>query len=59
MVLVVRDMRAYSWSVGTRPEDTVPIQIEKVAPGVYKVVSGRPLAPDKYCFFYAETTTVW
>jgi len=57
--LVVAEMGASGMSVGTRAEDTVPIQFEKVAPGVYKVVPGRPLGPGEYCFFYGGTSMAW
>jgi hypothetical protein len=30
-----------------------------MAPGVYKVVPGRPLELGEYCFFYAGTTVTW
>lgn len=54
--LVVAQMGAYSYSLGTRPEDTVPLEFEKVAPGIYRVWPGRALPPGEYCFFYAGTS---
>src|SRR6202158_2120898 len=35
---------------GVRPEDSVQVDIQKVAPGVYKVSPVKPLAPGEYCF---------
>jgi len=53
--LVVSEGNTFGWSVGTRPEDTVPLEFTKVAPGVYRVWPGRALAPGEYCFFFAGT----
>jgi len=35
---------------GVRPGDSVQVDIQKVAPGVYKVSPVKPLAPGEYCF---------
>jgi hypothetical protein len=37
-------------SNGVRPEDAVPVDVQKVAPGIYKVTPVKPLAAGEYCF---------
>ncbi len=54
--LVVSEGNTFGFSVGTRPEDTVPIEFTKVAPGVYRVWPAHALPPGEYCFFYAGTS---
>lgn len=51
--LVVGEFGAFGSSTGTRSKDIVDIEFQKVAPGIYRVVPIRPLAPGEYCFFYA------
>ena len=51
--LVVGQFGALGASTGTRSEDTVPLHIEKIQPGVYKVSPEEALIEGEYCFFYA------
>jgi len=48
--LVVGQASAWGQSGGTRPGDAVPVDAQKVAPGIYKVTPTKPLAPGEYCF---------
>ena len=51
--LVVGEYNAFGSSTGTRSEDTVPLKIERLAPGVYRVTPTEPLGGGEFCFFYA------
>lgn len=55
--LVVGEFGAFGSSTGTRSKDTVPFHIEKIAPGIYRVIPDNTLAPGEYCFFYAGGAT--
>jgi hypothetical protein len=37
-------------SNGVRPEDVIPVDVQKVAQGIYKVTPVKPLAAGEYCF---------
>ncbi len=54
--LVVGEWNAFGASTGTRSKDTVAMRIEKIAPGIYRVIAENPLPPGEYCFFYAGGT---
>jgi hypothetical protein len=51
--LVVGQFNAFGHQAGTQSKDTVPLKIEKIAPGVYRVIPEEPMRPGEYCFFYA------
>jgi len=51
--LVVGESNLYTTSTGTRAEDVVPVEIEKIAPGIYRVKTAESLAGGEFCFFYA------
>lgn len=51
--LVVGEFGAFGASSGTRSQDTVPMKIEKLAPGIYRVTPTEILGPGEFCFFYA------
>jgi len=51
--LVVGEAGIFGGSVGPQSKDTVELKIEKLAPGVYKVIPERPIPSGEYCFFYA------
>ena len=51
--LVVGEFNLYTSSTGTRSEDVVPLEIEKIAPGVYRVKTTEMLESGEFCFFYA------
>jgi hypothetical protein len=48
--LVVGQASITGGSTGTRPGDTIPVNVEKVAPGIYKVTTSKALDPAEYCF---------
>ena len=48
--LVVGQASITGGSTGTRSGDTIPVNVEKVAPGIYKVTTGKALDPGEYCF---------
>jgi hypothetical protein len=37
-------------SSGLSSKDTVPMEVQNVAPGIYEVTPSKPLAPGEYCF---------
>jgi len=49
----VAKANAYGNSSGVESENTVPMKIEKLAPGVYRVTPTEPLGRGEFCFFYA------
>lgn len=51
--LIVGEFGAFSSRTGTRSEDTVPLRIERLAPGAYRVTPDEDLGPGEFCFFYA------
>jgi hypothetical protein len=51
--LIVGQFGAFSASTGTRSEDTIPLRVERLAPGAYRVTPGEELGPGEFCFFYA------
>lgn len=51
--LVVGSGNAYSRTSGVESENTVPVNIERLAQGVYKVVPAEPLGAGEFCWFYA------
>lgn len=51
--LVVGEFNVFGSSTGTRSEDTVPLKIDKLAPGVYRVTPTEVLGRGEFCFFYA------
>jgi len=51
--LVVGEFNVFGSSTGTRSEDTVPLKIEKLAPGTYRVTPTEALGRGEFCFFYA------
>lgn len=51
--LVVGEWGAFTSSSGARTEDIVPIDAQKLAPGVYKVTPTEDLGAGEFCFFYA------
>jgi len=38
---------------GTRSEDTVDLEVERLSGGIYRVKTKAPLEAGEYCFFYA------
>jgi len=55
--LIVGEWGAYRASSGTREKDVVAFDFEKVASGIYKVVTREDLQPGEYCFFYTGQST--
>lgn len=51
--LVVGEFGATGTTTGARSEDTVPLSIQKLAPGIYRVVPGEDLGRGEFCFFHA------
>lgn len=51
--LVVGEYNVFGSSTGTRSEDTVPLKIEKLGAGVYRVMPTESLGRGEFCFFYA------
>ena len=51
--LVVGESNLYVTSTGTRSEDVVPVEMEKIAPGLYRVRTTETLQGGEFCFFYA------
>jgi hypothetical protein len=54
--LVMGEMNAFGASQGTRSKDTVPFEMQKISPGVYRVQPRTDVEPGEYCFFYAGGT---
>lgn len=54
--LVMGEMNAFGASQGTRSEDTVSFDMQKMSPGIYKVQPRTEMKPGEYCFFYAGGT---
>lgn len=48
--LVVGQASAFGNSSGLRSQDTVSVEVQKVATGIYKVTVTKPLEPGEYCF---------
>ncbi len=48
--LVVGQGSAFGTSTGTRRQDEVAVEVQKVAPGIYKVTPTKPLELGEYCF---------
>lgn len=48
--LVVGQASALGNSSGLRSQDKIPVEVQKMAPGIYKVTTSRPLEPGEYCF---------
>jgi hypothetical protein len=49
--LVVAKATAFGGlSNGVRSEDTIAVDVQKVAPGIYKVTPVKPLSQGEYCF---------
>jgi hypothetical protein len=48
--LVVGQMGITGASMGVRDKDAVPVDVQQIAPGIYKVTPRKPLAPGEYCF---------
>jgi hypothetical protein len=44
---------AFGAATGTRSQDVIDIELQKMAPGIYRVVPRQPLKPGEYGFFYA------
>lgn len=53
--VIVGEFNAFGSSAGTRSEDTIPLRIQRLAPGIYRVTPDEPLGPGEFCFFYAAT----
>lgn len=51
--LVVGEWGMFTSSSGARTEDIVPVDAQKLAPGVYKVTPSEDLGAGEFCFFYA------
>jgi hypothetical protein len=51
--LILGEFSMWGANSGTRSEDQVDFKIEKLASGVYKVVTVAPLKPGEYAIFYA------
>lgn len=51
--LIVGEFGSLGSTTGTRSEDTVSLNIEKIQSGVYRVTPEAPLTEGEYCFFYA------
>jgi hypothetical protein len=51
--LIVGEFGAFGASSGTRSQDTVPLTITRLQPGIYKVTPVDALPVGEYCFFYA------
>jgi hypothetical protein len=49
--LVVTQMSVFGGSSsGPGSKDVIPFQVQKIAPGVFKVTVSKPLGPGEYCF---------
>lgn len=49
--LVIADMKSFGrLSSGVREGDTISVDVQKVAPSVYKVTPIKPVGPGEYCF---------
>jgi hypothetical protein len=53
--MVVGQVGAFGASTGTRSQDAIAVDFEKVAAGIYKVQPRSDMEPGEYCFFYAAT----
>jgi hypothetical protein len=51
--LIVGEFGALGASTGTRSEDTVPMKVERLAAGLYKVTPSEDLGPGEFCLFYS------
>ena len=51
--LTVGEFGLFGATSGTSSHDTIDLEVEKFAPGVYKVTAKEPLKRGEYCFFYA------
>ena len=51
--LVVGEMGLYTSSTGARSKDIVPLDVQKLGPGEYRVVPTEDLGAGEFCFFYA------
>jgi hypothetical protein len=51
--LIIGKANAYSSSTGVESENTVPVRIDRLGPGLYKVVPTEPLGVGEFCWFYA------
>lgn len=51
--LIVGEAGSLGASTGTRSQDTVPIKVDRLAPGVYRVSPTEVLGPGEFCFFYS------
>jgi hypothetical protein len=50
--LVVEEFGAFGTSTGTRGQDAIGLDYQKVEPGIYKVTPQESLEQGEYCFFY-------
>ena len=50
--MIIGQMGAFGSSTGTRSEDNIALDSQKVAPGIYKVLPRSDLQPGEYCFYY-------
>lgn len=55
--LIVGEVGAFQMNAGTRAQDTVPVRVEKVAPGIYRVTPTEVLGPGEFCVFHAAGMT--
>lgn len=49
-LLVVGQASLFGGSSGLRSKDVVAVQVQKVAPGIFKVTVSKALDPGEYCF---------
>jgi len=54
---IIAESGAFGDRTGVRSKDTIDFSIEKLGPGIYKVIPKSPLDSGEYCFFYALTAT--
>lgn len=50
--LIVGEFGTFGTSTGTRGKDVIELDLEKLQPGIYKVVPRTDIVPGEYCFFY-------
>ena len=55
--LVVGEVGSFGANAGTCSEDSVPVKVERLEPGVYRVTPTEDLGPGEFCFFYAAAQT--
>jgi hypothetical protein len=48
--LVVGQASAFGNSAGLRSQDTIAVNVQKIAAGIYKLTISKPLPPGEYCF---------